>query len=85
LGLRVLINNALTPWLMSRQFNLHPLVVILATLAGAALIGFWGAILAVPVAILLRIVWREFKRWTAPLPTGKTSEPAESTPPSPTA
>ena len=85
LGLRVLINNALTPWLMSRQFNLHPLVVILATLAGAALIGFWGAILAVPVVILLRTVWREFIRWTTPLPIGKTSEPAESTPPSPAA
>jgi predicted PurR-regulated permease PerM len=83
LGLRVLINNALTPWVMSRQFNLHPLVVILATLAGAALIGFWGAILAVPVVILLRTVWREFKRWTTPSPIEKTSEPAESTPPSP--
>lgn len=40
----------LTPRVMSDQVDLHPTLVIFSLLVGAALFGFWGMILAIPVA-----------------------------------
>jgi predicted PurR-regulated permease PerM len=39
-----------TPRVMSDQVDLHPTLVIFSLLVGAALFGFWGMILAIPVA-----------------------------------
>lgn len=44
------------PWVMSRTVRIHPLVVILATVAGAVLGGVWGALLAVPVTAVLKVI-----------------------------
>jgi predicted PurR-regulated permease PerM len=48
------VNNYLiNPRLMSARLELHPVIVILSVLAGSALGGFLGAVLALPVAALI--------------------------------
>ena len=55
-------NHFITPQVMQRVVQLHPAAVILALLAGGSLAGFFGLLLAVPVAAVLKIVcghvWR---------------------------
>ncbi|HEX2038809.1 MAG TPA: AI-2E family transporter [Acidimicrobiales bacterium] len=55
-------NHFITPQVMHRAVQLHPAAVILALLAGGTLGGFFGLLLAVPVAAVLKIlvghVWR---------------------------
>jgi predicted PurR-regulated permease PerM len=53
-------NNVLQPFIFKRAVNVHPLAVILAILAGSALLGVVGALVAIPVAASLQIVLREF-------------------------
>lgn len=50
--------NFLTPKLVGDRIGLHPVWVIFALLAGAALFGFVGVLLAVPVAAALGVLIR---------------------------
>ena len=52
-------NNILAPNVMSRQVEMPPLLVILALLMGAAIMGIVGALLAVPVAAVLQVLWTD--------------------------
>lgn len=49
-------NNVLEPQILGYSMGLHPVVVILALLMGAAMAGFLGLLLAVPVAGVLKVV-----------------------------
>jgi len=49
-------NHFITPQVMQRAVRLHPAAVMLALLAGGALGGFFGLLLAVPVTAGLRIL-----------------------------
>jgi predicted PurR-regulated permease PerM len=55
-------NHFITPQVMHRTVQLHPAAVILALLAGGTIAGFFGLLLAVPVAAVLKILighaWR---------------------------
>ena len=55
-------NHFITPQVMHRTVQLHPAAVILALLVGGTLGGFFGLLLAVPMAAVLKIllshVWR---------------------------
>ncbi len=57
-------NHFISPLVMQRAVNLHPAVVMLALLAGGTLGGFFGLLLAVPVAAVLKIIighlWRTY-------------------------
>ena len=53
-------NNVLQPWIFKRTVNVPPLVVILAILAGASVLGIVGALVAIPIAAALQIVLREY-------------------------
>jgi predicted PurR-regulated permease PerM len=59
-GLYILIqqveNNYLVPRIIGRSLNLHPLVVIVAVVAGANLVGVLGALLAAPTLASLRVL-----------------------------
>lgn len=54
IGIVVLVQNLVdtlvTPRVMSEQVNLHPTLVIFALLVGGTLFGFFGMVLAIPVA-----------------------------------
>lgn len=49
-------NHILVPNIMRRAIGLHPLVTIIAVLLGARLVGVVGAILAVPIALVISII-----------------------------
>lgn len=48
----------LTPWLVGDRVGLHPVAVIFAIMAGGALFGFLGVLLALPVAAVLMVLLR---------------------------
>ena len=47
---QMLEGMVLTPWLVGDRVGLHPVAVIFAVLAGGQLFGFFGVLLALPVA-----------------------------------
>jgi predicted PurR-regulated permease PerM len=70
---RLLQDYGLSPSLMSRGVEVHPLLVIFGVLAGGELAGIPGIFLSVPVIALLRLVFHRMrsvqkKRATHPLP-----------------
>ncbi len=65
LGIQQLENHILVPVLMKRSVGLHPVVVIIALLVGAEIMGFLGILIAVPVAAIFQEVvedWSSKKR-----------------------
>jgi predicted PurR-regulated permease PerM len=52
-------NNLLVPKIMERQVGVNPIVVLIALMIGAALLGIPGAILAVPTAAILQVVMQQ--------------------------
>ena len=50
--------NFVTPKLMGRKIQLHPMWIIFALFAGGALAGFWGIIVSLPAAAVLSVVIR---------------------------
>jgi predicted PurR-regulated permease PerM len=55
-------NHFITPQVMQRAVRLHPAAVILALVAGGSLGGFFGLLLAVPVAATIKILLGHFWR-----------------------
>jgi len=55
---QVIEQQVLTPKIVGDQVGLHPLWMLFAMLAGAALFGFAGVLLAVPVAAVLGVLVR---------------------------
>jgi predicted PurR-regulated permease PerM len=56
--LRQVQDNIIGPLVIGRVIDLHPLAVIFVVLAGAALAGLMGLLLAIPLAASLRIVFQ---------------------------
>lgn len=52
-----------TPWLVGERVGLHPLAVIFALLAFGQLFGFFGVLLALPLAAILLVTLRHVKAW----------------------
>ncbi len=52
-------NHLLVPKIMQRQVGISPVFVIVALLIGGSLLGVIGAILAVPTAAILQVVFEE--------------------------
>jgi predicted PurR-regulated permease PerM len=49
-------NHVISPNVMRRTVNIHPVTVMLALLAGGALAGFWGVLLGVPTVAVAKIL-----------------------------
>ncbi|WP_414657554.1 AI-2E family transporter [Deinococcus sp. VB343] len=52
--------NFLSPYILSRTTDLHPVTVLLAILVGVALMGFAGALLAVPAVALGKLLLEKY-------------------------
>ncbi len=61
--LRVVEDYVIYPRLIGRDIHLHPLVVILAVLAGVELDGIAGIFIAVPVVALVTVAARHWLEW----------------------
>jgi predicted PurR-regulated permease PerM len=55
-------NHVLQPTIMARAVSIKPLVVMVSVLAGVELFGILGALLAIPVAAVLKVVGTEVLR-----------------------
>lgn len=55
-------SNFLVPQIMHRALKLHPLVVLLGVLTGAKLFGIFGALFAVPILTIVRVIWQEIQQ-----------------------
>jgi predicted PurR-regulated permease PerM len=52
--------HVLAPVLMGRAVGMHPLVIVIALFVGVEALGFYGALLAVPIAVVLQTLLDEF-------------------------
>ncbi len=59
-------NNMIQPFVYGKAVQLHPLIVILAILVGAALLGVLGALMAIPAAAGIQAVVRDYWRFRHP-------------------
>ncbi len=57
---QMLESMVLTPLLVGDRIGLHPVVVIFAVMAGAQLFGFFGMLIALPVAAVIVVLLRYF-------------------------
>ncbi len=55
-------NNVIVPQVMKKAVGLNPLVVILAIAVGGRLLGIGGALLAVPIAVVLQVIFLNILR-----------------------
>lgn len=55
--------NVISPKMMGDSVGLHPVWIVFALLAGGELAGFWGILLAVPIAAVLRVIIRHLYLW----------------------
>lgn len=55
-------NNFIVPQVMKRAVGLNPLVVILAIAIGGKLLGLAGALLAVPIAVVIQVLFEDVIR-----------------------
>lgn len=69
---RLFQDYVLSPHLLSKGTELHPLVVIFGVLTGAQIAGITGSFLSVPVLATLRIVYRQLQK--KPLDPGLRSQ-----------
>lgn len=53
-------NNIIGPKILSDETGFHPIIVLFLLVLGAALFGFLGMILAVPVALVIKTVYNEY-------------------------
>ncbi|MFY9457398.1 MAG: AI-2E family transporter [Candidatus Spechtbacterales bacterium] len=54
--------NIFMPHVLARAMGLNPIIIIVALLVGAKLIGFWGILLAIPIAVTITEFVRDFKK-----------------------
>ena len=60
---QVLEGYILTPRLVGKQVGLHPVWIIFALMAGGALMGFLGVLIAVPAAAVIGVLVRRLIKW----------------------
>jgi predicted PurR-regulated permease PerM len=58
----------LIPLIQGKATNLDPVTILVAVLAGGTIMGFYGMILAIPIAacikiLLIEVVWPRFREW----------------------
>lgn len=87
LGLMIVIqqleNHFLVPRIVGGALDLHPIIVIVSVLMGAALAGILGAILAAPIVASLKVLGQYTWRKLFDLPPFAEEEPPEQPPPLP--
>ncbi len=55
---QVIEGSVLSPWLVGERIGLHPVAVIFAVMAGGQLFGFFGVLLALPLAAIIMVLLR---------------------------
>lgn len=58
-SVQLIEGNILSPKITGDSVSMHPLAVILILLVGGELGGFWGMVLAVPVSVILKVIYED--------------------------
>jgi predicted PurR-regulated permease PerM len=58
----ILDGNVIGPKVYEKTNKLHPLVVIFAVSAGGIVGGFWGIVVSLPIAILIKTTYNFYRR-----------------------
>ncbi len=71
----------LVPLLLGRETGLHPVTLVIVLLAGGALMGTLGVIVAIPLALVCKVLWRElvlplYREWAYPAGEAGAGRPA---------
>ena len=71
--------NILYPKIVGDIVGLHPLVIIVALFIGAEARGVMGALLAVPLAVVIQVLFEQFYRFEESIPAAEAPalEPAQ--------
>jgi len=56
LGIQMLDNSIISPKIMSDAVDVDPLLIMFAVIIGAAVLGFWGVLLAIPIIVVVKSV-----------------------------
>lgn len=62
-GTQMLEGTVLSPRILGQSVNLHPVWVLLAIIVGGSFFGFFGMLIAVPVAAVLQVFLRHGLAW----------------------
>lgn len=73
LGLRILTDNVVGPFLLGKAVTVHPVVVIFAFVVGAMLFGIIGLLLAVPTSACIIIILQYY--YAEPIAPSGAAEP----------
>ena len=82
-------NYVIQPQIQRRAVQIEPFLILIAVLFGSTLFGVLGAILAIPTAATIQIVWREYRDYrremlAKPIDSGGTGlAPPQGEPPTP--
>jgi sporulation integral membrane protein YtvI len=60
--------SVISPKIIGQKVGLHPTIVILSVLVGAHFFGFWGLLLAVPVAAIINVFVKQPEKQEPALP-----------------
>lgn len=55
-GVQMVDNSLISPRVMSSAVDVDPLLIMFSVIVGAALIGFWGVLLAIPAIVVIKSV-----------------------------
>jgi len=69
--------SLLVPWIMSNKVRLHPITLLFFLLAMAQLLGIFGALIATPLAAVLKVLYMElyYRRIHGTLPEDEAEDP----------
>ena len=56
LGIQAIDNSFISPQIMSDAVDVDPLLIMFAVMVGAAVLGFWGVLLAIPIIVVIKSV-----------------------------
>lgn len=56
LGIQTIDNSLISPKIMSDAVDVDPLLIMFAVMVGAAVLGFWGVLLAIPIIVVIKSV-----------------------------
>lgn len=62
-GMARVSDMVLVPKIMGTTIGVSPIGVMFAVFAGGELFGFWGLIFGIPVAALIKVLWRYLSPW----------------------
>jgi predicted PurR-regulated permease PerM len=84
IAVQQLEGNVFQPMVQSRGLGLHAGVVLLAVTLGSSLYGIVGALLAVPVAAIIAVIWNYLReQLSEPAPPVQSADPPPGPDPSP--